>query len=47
VFPLVLDVDIIEVWLATKRETFCDIADGDHHFFVQVNALDVFDVGVY
>jgi len=44
--PLVVNVDILQVRLASKCEAFCDVAGGHEHVLIFLNALDILDVSV-
>ncbi len=44
--PLVLDIDILEIWFSSKGEAFSDVAYCHYHLLIFFDAHDVFYVSV-
>ena len=45
--PLVLDVNVVKVWLSAESKTFSYVAHGHHHLLVHLYSLNIFNICIY
>ena len=46
-FPLILDVNVVKVWLPAESKALCYVANGHDHLLVKFHPLNIFNVGIY
>ena len=44
--PLVLDVNVVKVWLPAESKTFSYVAHGHHHLLVHLYSLNIFNISI-